>query len=79
MKKGAEGCSVWPKNNYCPGGTYKYNTSKDQGINACITQYPNTNGTGKSKSSDCYMNVPQNKYIKTANDKTPTTCPTGTI
>ena len=35
-----EGCRVCLNDHYCPGGTYTYNETTDQGINACPSDHP---------------------------------------
>ena len=54
LKKSATSCTTCTKNYYCPGGTYKYNTTKDQGINPCASgKY--TTGTGAKSASECLL------------------------
>ena len=76
LKKGATSCSDCAGGYYCPGGTYKYNTSNDQGINGCPNGYGNS-PAGSSKITQCYMKVSADHYVKTAKAASATTCPTG--
>lgn len=75
LAKSATACVTCTANHYCPGGTFKYSTTVNQGINNCSSGY--SCGTGKSKASDCCMSVPANKFIKKEFDATPTACETG--
>ncbi len=79
LKKASKQCTKCLANYYCSGGSFKYNKDKDQGINKCSTNavgYAYSNA-GSDAINDCYMNVPENKYVKKAKDTTPTTCPSG--
>ena len=81
LPKASTKCNICTSGYYCPGGTYSYNPDIPQGINKCSTNavgYPSS-AQGSDAINDCYMNVPENKYIKVAKDKTPTACPSGTL
>ena len=79
LPKATESCATCLANYYCPGGTYKYNETNNQGINNCSTNAPGyaNSAAGSDAVNDCYMKVPENKYIKTEKDKTATSCPSG--
>ena len=77
LKKSATSCTQCTANHYCPGGTYKYNTTKDQGINNCPSGYGNSNA-GSSKNTQCYMNVVAGKYVKNKKDTNQSSCGIGT-
>ena len=78
LKKSATSCNTaCLQNYYCTGGTYSYSTSGDQGLTSCPSSYPKTASTGKKKDTDCYMEVPANKYVKKAKDASATACATG--
>ena len=77
LAKAATSCTICPINHYCVGGTYLYNTTKDQGLSDCPNGYPKTASTGKSKAADCYMDVGKDKYVKTAKATSTTNCGTG--
>ena len=76
LKKGDTFCTTCTSGNYCPGGTYTYNTSKDQGLTKCPSGY-NKSASGSSKITQCYMEVSKNKYVKKAKDSSTTSCPSG--
>ena len=65
LKKAGTSCTKCPANKYCPGGTYTYSTTADQGINNCPSGYGNS-AAGSDAANDCYMKVPANNYVKTA-------------
>ena len=79
LKKSDTKCTKCPENYYCPGGTYKYNTKMNQGINKCSEKANNYDFSkaGSDKINDCYIKVPKDKFINKAKDLSPTTCPKG--
>ena len=77
LKKGQTACSKCPAGSYCPGGTFSYNATKDQGINSCPSGYTSNLGEA-SASSGCYILVDGGSYIQTANSTTQQTCAAGT-
>ena len=77
LAKGAVSCSNCIAGKYCKGGTFPYDTTKDQGLSPCPTGYPNS-AVGSSADTQCYMNVEANKYVKNPHDTSATSCGTGT-
>ena len=77
LPKNTHTCTICPKNKYCPGGTFDFNATKDQGINACPTGYGNTDSTGKSTNTQCFMNVADNYYVNKTKDTTAIHCKVG--
>ena len=77
LKKGETSCSSCPPGSYCPGGTFSYNATKDQGKNSCPRGYTSNLGEA-SASSGCYILVDGGSYIQTANSTTQQTCAAGT-
>ena len=77
LPKNKTSCAVCTAGKYCPGGTFKKNTSKDQGINACPSGYGNS-AAGSKKIEDCYIIVSAGKYIKTKKKADQTPCGNGT-
>ena len=78
VKRNETLCSKCLKNNYCPGGTYTLDTSKDQGLISCPEGYNNSK-VGSSKIEQCYMKVTAGKYIKTKTATSQTSCKRGTF
>jgi len=48
-----DGCQTCPENSYCPGGTFTYSESTDQGINSCPSGYTSSSA-GASADTECY-------------------------
>ena len=78
LKKDAISCSQCLANHYCPGGTYPYNPTKDQGINACPTGYTKS-AAGSKAATSCYMSVEKNHYVSTAKISYASACPLGYV
>ena len=76
LAKNAVSCSDCPGGSYCPGGTFTFSDSKDQGKNGCPSGY--TSNAKTSAQSSCYMNVPDGKYLATAKAGSATNCAAGT-
>ena len=68
-------CTRCPGGSYCPGGTWNFNASSNQGLNSCPSGY--TSGAGASGSGNCYMSVPGGKYVASARASSATNCPAG--
>ena len=79
LKKSDTKCTECLPNNYCPGGEYKYDTTKDQGIFKCSEKAPGYpySKEGSSKDSNCYMKVAKNNYVSPAKAKNSRHCDTG--
>ena len=60
LPKSNKSCATCLQNNYCTGGTaeLKYNTTSDQGIQACPS---GTSESGSDEESDCKITVTLNK------------------
>ena len=78
LAKSSTSCSGCPAGSYCPGGTYTYNTSSDQGKTACATgSYSAANSsvctacTGKTTSgtgqTSCNANCSNTSNVSTWN------------
>ena len=78
LPKNKTSCATCTAGNYCIGGTFKFNTSTNQGITACPGSYKN-GGTGAKTINECIMNVSENKYVKKAKDLNATACAAGYI
>ncbi len=55
-------CLTCPQNNYCTGGTYKYNKNIDQGITKC--QQREFSDSGAKSIEDCYIICPSGFFCK---------------
>ena len=78
LAKNATTCSTCTAGNYCPGGTFNFSTSQNQGINACPSGYGNS-AAGSSANTNCYMKVAANYYVATKHASSATACPAGHI
>ena len=78
LPKTKTSCATCTSGNYCPGGTYKFSTTIDQGLTKCPTGYGNS-AAGSSQNTQCYMNVAAGYYIKIAKSSTTTACSPGTF
>lgn len=76
LKAGGTGGTSCTAGNYCPGGTFTYNTSSNQGLNACPSGY--TSAKGATAKSKCYISVADGKYLGTVNSSTTSSCGKGT-
>ena len=77
LPKNSSSCAACLSKYYCLGGTFKKNTSKDQGLTPCPTGYKNS-PVGSSKITQCYMNVVNNHFVKKEKDSSSTPCSSGT-
>ena len=76
LPKNKTACANCTSGNYCLGGEWYKNTTKDQGLTPCPNGYKNSS-VGSKKQTDCYMKVAENKYVKNKKDKNATNCPAG--
>ena len=58
-------------------GTGKYSAAGAESCSTCPTAYPNS-AAGSDAITDCYMNVSDGYYVKTAKDTSTTQCSAGT-
>ena len=63
LKKSNTSCTICVKNYYCVGGTYSYNTTRDQGITACANNKYTTSTGAKSVNECLYCN----RWVRTDN------------
>ena len=61
LAKGAVSCANCTAGNYCTGGTYNYDDTKDQGITACPSGM--TSNAGSSAKTSCKVTCAGGKYL----------------
>ena len=74
LKKGETSCTTCEANSYCPGGTYPYNPSEDQGITRCPGSM--TSVSGSSAQTQCKITCSAGEYLKKG-ETSCTSCPAG--
>ena len=87
LAQGKTACEPCKVGNYCAGGTFNYDSTKDQGINACsgATQYQNQSGQATCKTvSDGYYKKDNTAQTECGNgyyckNAVRTQCPNGYV
>ena len=78
LPKSKTSCAKCTSGNYCKGGTFKYSTSKNQGLTDCPSGYGHS-AAGSDQASDCYMKVSKNHYVKKSKASKSSKCASGSF
>ena len=75
LKKGETTCKTCPVGSFCPGGTFPFSETTDQGKTACPSGY--TSEAGKSANTQCYVYINAGYYKNSATGTGTTACAAG--
>ena len=76
LAKNAVTCSSCKVGSFCPGGSFDFSSTTDQGITSCPAGY--TSVAGAKTNTNCYIDVPDGKYKTSATGTATQSCPAGT-
>ena len=76
LPKNKRTCANCIEGYFCKGGKFKVSKKENQGLTKCPTGYKESKALS-TKITNCYMNVPKNKYVKNKKDSKPTSCGSG--